>query len=222
MDEALLFDLDGTLVHPPDDGDRRLAAAFADAGVEPFFTVEEFAARIPEVEAESHLDLRLRCFRAIAREAGESDAAAEEVARAFALPAAAEFIPAAGGRETVLGLRERGHDLALVTDGPEPKQREKLRQMGLEDVFDAAVFGDPDRGLKPDPAPFRTALAGLDARPGDAVVIGDRPRVDIAPGNTLGMRTVWVAPGDSPPPDPDVAADAVITDIRTLLDAPWR
>lgn len=222
MQSTLLFDLDATLVHPPDDGDERLAAAFAAADVDPFFTIEEFARRIPTVEAEGPLDLRLRCFRAIARDVGEAEAAAERVARAFEPPAASEFVPAAGASETVRGLRDRGHDVALVTNGPEARQREKLRLLDLEDAFDATVFGDPDRGLKPDPAPFRTALEALSAAPTEAVKIGDRPAVDIEPAARLGLGTVWVPPGDPAAHEAEVAADAVVADLAELLDEPWR
>src|SRR6056297_1984364 len=118
---TLLFDLDETLVHPPDDGPARLAAAFESAGVEPFFAIEDFARWMPKVEGESPLDLRLQCFRGIAEEEGRPVDDAERVARAFEMPSAAEFVPVDSATEVVTTLGDRGYDLALVTNGPEEK-----------------------------------------------------------------------------------------------------
>lgn len=217
--EALLFDLDDTLVRPPDDGDERLAAAFEDAGVEPFFTLADFARWMPKVDGESPLDLRIQCFRGIAEESGRSPEAAERVARAFEFPSPSEFTPVESAAEVVTTLGKRGYDLALLTNGREDKQRAKLRTLGLEGAFDATCFGCPDRGFKPDPAPFETVLDDLGVDPEAAVKIGDRHDVDVEPAADMGITTVWYPPGGV---DRDAhLADVVVEDLETLLNEPW-
>lgn len=61
---------------------------------------------------------------------------------------------------------------------------------------------------------------GID--PSCAVMVGDRPSADIEPAHARGLRTVQYAGYSDYPPSP--AADAVITDMRELLEliAGWR
>ena len=218
--EAVVFDLDETLVTAPDYGPERLAAAFDRAGVEPFFTIEDFARWMPKVEGENPLDLRLRCFRGIAEETGHPVDDADAVARAFEMPAPREFEPVSGATALVRTLRDRGYDLALVTNGPEAKQRAKLELLDLDGTFDAAVFGDTGCGVKPEPGPLEHALAALGAPARSAVNIGDRVEVDLEPAAALGMATVWIPPGGVPEEHPP-AADHVVGDLETLHTEPW-
>lgn len=216
----IIFDLDRTLVRPPDDGPERLRRAFDRADVPPFFGVEDVNRWIPRVEGESALDLRLKVFRAIAREADESEADAERVARAYEPPAPDEHEPIPGAERVVRTFQERGTPLALVTNGAESTQREKLRLLGVEDAFDATFFATPETGIKPDPAPFTAAAADLGRVPDECVSVGDRYEIDIEPARDLGMTTVWFPDGS---PDRDApAADHVIERLTALLDTPWE
>ena len=61
----------------------------------------------------------------------------------------------------------------------------------LSVVVDSAVAGFE----KPDPRIFRVALEALDARPEDAVFVGDSMPRDMEGARRLGMAHVWLAPG---------------------------
>lgn len=217
---TLLFDLDQTLVHAPDDGDERLAAAFQAADVEPFFDLDDFSRVIPDIQGESPLDLRRKAFRRIARERDRDPDDAVRVARAFQMPTASEFTPVQSATTVVKTLQDRGYTVGLVTNGPEAKQRAKLELLELESAFETTVFGDPERGLKPDSAPFETALADLDADPEETVKIGDSLPIDIEPATRLGMHAIWFPnePWDQSESNP---ADVVISDLASLLEEPW-
>lgn len=217
---TLLFDLDETLVHAPDDGDQRLAAAFQEADVEPFFDLGDFRRMIPDIPGESPLDLRRKAFRQIAREKDRDTEDAVRVARAFEMPTPPEFTPVPAATTVLETLRDRGYTVGLVTNGPEAKQRAKLALLELESAFETMVFGDPERGLKPAAAPFETALADLDADPDETVKIGDSLPIDIEPATRLGMHAIWFPnePGDQRGSNP---ADGVITELATLLEEPW-
>ncbi len=220
-----MFGLDDTLVRPPSDAPERLRRAFEAVGVAPFFRTEDVTRWVPEVEGESPLDLRVKSFRAAARDvAGEGApdepaAIAERVARAYepAPPEAHE--PVAGASEVVRTLGERGHDLGLVTNGAESGQRPRLRRLGLADAFDATFLATPETGIKPDPTPFRTVLDRLGRAPSDCVSVGDGYETDVEPAIEMGMHTVWVPVGEPDRPAP--AADAVRADLRAVLDRPW-
>lgn len=218
---TILFDLDETLVHPPDDGDERLAAAFEATGVDPFFSVEDFNRWIPKVEANSPLDLRVKCFRNIAGEKGHPREIGKVVAHAFEMPTPSEFTPNPATRNVIETFRERDYKLGLVTNGSEQRQQAKLRQLGLEDVWDAEFFGTPENGLKPDPIPFKTVLDDLEATPKNAIFVGDSRESDIEPAYDLGMTTIWT-PSRSFRDSTCEKADLVIEDLTELVDEPWQ
>jgi putative hydrolase of the HAD superfamily len=125
-----------------------------------------------------------------------------------------------GAVETVEYVRDR-YPTALLTNGGEGTQREKLRAIGLADAFDVAEFGDPDRGLKPDPEPFEDTLDGLGVPAEHAVNVGDRPRLDVVGAHAVGMYSAWLPPGgaaaaETPHEEPTVTLDA-LGDLQQVL-----
>jgi len=88
--------------------------------------------------------------------------------------------------------------VAVVTDGEVTGQRRKLAALGLTHLVDAVVLSDAAgrEHRKPDPRPFRDALALLGVEPQDAVMIGDRPDKDVAGAAAVGMRAVRVRTGE--------------------------
>jgi len=91
-------------------------------------------------------------------------------------------------------LRERGHRLALLSDGWAKVQRGKLAALGLEGFFDAVVMTD-DLGRnawKPSPAGFERILATLGIRGDEALYVADNPYKDFAGPHRLGIRTVRI------------------------------
>jgi HAD superfamily hydrolase (TIGR01549 family) len=69
-----------------------------------------------------------------------------------------------------------------------------LARRGATELFEA-VFLDSIVGLsKPDPAFFQYVLDQLAVAPPRAWMVGDRADNDLAPAQSLGMRTVWIRP----------------------------
>lgn len=103
--------------------------------------------------------------------------------------------------------------VGLVTNGAVQLQRAKLTATGIENRF-AAVIVSEDVGVgKPDPEPFRTALAALGGlRPDEVVMVGNDADRDVAGARAAGIRPVWLDRGW---PAPEPAADRV-GDLREL------
>ncbi|MFB6081312.1 MAG: HAD family hydrolase [Halanaeroarchaeum sp.] len=218
--DTIVFDLDGTLVHSPDDGEQRLQAAFARVGVEPFFDLEAFGEALADADGDDPLDHRITACRRLARDHDRDPEAGAAVARAFELPAPEEFRPVPAATEVVRTFRERGYRVGLLTNGPRERQRRKLAVVDLVDGFDAAVYGDPDRGYKPDLAPFHETLDRLGSDPAATVKVGDRLAVDVEPAVDLGMWTVWF-PDEAERVPADHPADRVVDDLADLRSEPW-
>ena len=81
----------------------------------------------------------------------------------------------------------------------------------LSVVVDSAVAGFE----KPDPRIFRAALEALDARPEEAVFVGDSMTRDMEGARRLGMAHVWLAPGRDRGCCP---GDAVIARLERLTE----
>jgi putative hydrolase of the HAD superfamily len=88
-------------------------------------------------------------------------------------------------------LRERGHRLAVVSNW-DVSLHDVLERTGLAPRFDAVVVSAEIGAAKPDPEPFRRALAALGAEPGDALHAGDRMAEDVEGARAAGVMPVLV------------------------------
>lgn len=89
-------------------------------------------------------------------------------------------------------LKYRGYRVAVVSNAIFPGHffRPKLNELGLAGYIDSFV-SSADVGLsKPNPAPYRRALADIRAEPHEAIFVGDSPATDIAGARNAGMRAV--------------------------------
>lgn len=103
------------------------------------------------------------------------------------------YPPTSGSRAVLKRLSERC-PLVLVSN-TEPPARRWLEQHGLHPYFRAILLSCEIGLSKPDERIFRKALDVLDCRPADAVMIGDRLDLDIAPARRLGLWTIRVRRG---------------------------
>jgi len=84
--------------------------------------------------------------------------------------------------------------LCLITDGWVDVQKEKVKALGLEQLFHKILFSQKD-GLeyaKPHPRFFEDALDYFGMLPEHAIIIGDDVNKDIAGGKNIGMKTFQV------------------------------
>ncbi len=86
-----------------------------------------------------------------------------------------------------------GHPLGIVTAGRSERVAVELERHELTGFFGSIVYADDTTAQKPDPEPLRAGLAGLgfDARPWDAVYVGDTPD-DMRMAVATGTRAVGI------------------------------
>ena len=106
--------------------------------------------------------------------------------------------------------------LLLLTNGSPDLQQEKLDGVPeLIPYFDHIVIsGDFGKG-KPDVSIFQHALELLGAKPGEAVMVGDKLTTDIKGGNAAGLHTVWINRVDRPK-DPAIVPEFEIKHLSEL------
>ena len=194
MPPVVLFDLDDTL-YPQRSwltgAWRAVATRAADFRVEPDALLRALLAVASEGSDKGKI-----VDRALGL-VGARDVPVEPLVEAFRSHAP-ERLDTYPGTHRALTRLSRESRLGLVTDGDPAIQRNKLRALGLGNRFETIVFSDElgREHRKPDPRPFKVALAQLGAEPTDAVFVGDRPEKDIAGAQALGMRAIRVRTGE--------------------------
>ncbi len=104
----------------------------------------------------------------------------------------------------VMRARARGLNVALATNPMFPTVAilQRIEWAGLQaSDFDHITTPDNSHACKPKPAYFLEILRALDARPADALMVGDDRRLDIAPAIARGINTFWVTDEAEAPPD---------------------
>lgn len=121
---------------------------------------------------------------------------------------AAPFLEAVRQRATVV----------IVSNNLLHEQQEKLRHCGLDRHVDILVVSEEVGVSKPAARIFEVALERADARPEEAVMVGDSWANDVEGARAVGIRAVWFNRDGRPSPDPAVQV------LRSLEISPetWR
>jgi pyrophosphatase PpaX len=99
-----------------------------------------------------------------------------------------------GMLEVLRRLKEEGRRLGIVTSKRRATVELAFAVLPLQDYFDAVVTADDAKRHKPHPDSLLEALDRLDARPEQAVYVGDAP-FDVAAAKAAGVHAVAVAWG---------------------------
>ena len=219
LTRVVLLDLDDTLLHftagQPD---------FWRLALERFVPERDHAALLAAIERASSafwaeperafwgrqnmIEARRRVARMALAELGIEQPLCERIADEMTEQKEAQMRPVAGCFETLAALRERGHRLALLTNGCSTFQRRKLARFRLEPLFELILIeGELGYG-KPDRRVFEAALRHFDVRVAEACMVGDNLDADVAGAQALGIQSIWFdaqgtgyRPGERRPPD---------------------
>ncbi len=125
--------------------------------------------------------------------------------------------PTAGAVETFAEIASR-YAVAVITNGEDALQREKLRVCGLDKLAPVVLTSGGAGVRKPDPRIFGMACEATGVRAEYALHVGDSPESDVAGAKGAGFAAVRLRSG-VPHPEPEglPAADAVVGELRELL-----
>ena len=211
--EAVLFDLDGTLVDTNIDfplmkeSTLLLAESYG-------LSRKELAGRaileiVEEVRDRLAEDGRLGEARVFSTEA-------EELLEEIEVCHAQRTEPVEGAAELLEALRDARIKTGIVTRNCRKATDLSLELTGLS--CDVVLTREDVERPKPDPSHLLAALDRLGAGPSRSLMIGDHT-LDVVAGRTAGMWTVGFLRPNRPPSFFDaVSPDAVITSLRELLD----
>ncbi len=187
--QAVVFDLDGTLVDSRADIARSLAHMLAELGHPP--------RELGEIFSYIGDGLRMLVLRGLP-EAARTEPEIERglvVFRAhYKLHATDDTRPYPGIVLALDALRARGAALAVLTNKHGEAARQVIAQLGLEARFDLVLGGGDVPALKPDPSGLVACCERLAVAPADAWYVGDLP-LDVATARGAGARVAVAAWG---------------------------
>ncbi len=205
---AIVFDLDGTLIHSAPSMHRAVIAVMAELG-HPAPDLATMAGFV----GDGVPTLMARCERW----AGivPTEAAVTAFRRHYDADPVTGTQPLGGAVEVLADLHRRGIALGLCTNKPEAPTRTLLAGLGLG-PFGAIAGGDTLPVRKPDPAPLLHVIAALGMGPGETLFVGDSA-VDQRTAAAAGIAYVHISEGYGDP-DPDAAEPHLI--LARLADLP--
>jgi len=211
--KAIVFDLDGTLVDSAPEIAVALNAAVSKIGLEPF--------PLSEVHGFIGGGASVALKRALARRGTEIDDATFDGMMVGFYEVYADVSRKGNGlypgvKETLTALRDHAVPLGVCTNKAAPITAIALDALGISHFFSSVIGARDDIPRKPAPDMLLAALAGLGARPADALVVGDS-RSDIGSARAAGSRVIAVSYGYPHGPVADLGADLVIDRMPDLL-----
>lgn len=165
---AVVFDLDGTLIDSAPDLHAAALHMLAEIGSDPITleqTVSFIGNGVPNL-------VRL-CLEAAGAPADGLDAAHAVFTEYYLEHPTDHTTLYPGARETVAALRDAGVPVGLCTNKPSAMTARVLADLELDGWFDAVVSGDTLATRKPDPAPLLHALQTLGVPAAGGLYIGD-------------------------------------------------
>ena len=189
MYRALLFDLDGTLAET----DSLHLPTWVDT-LEPYGVEVDEEFYRDKISGRSTAEVVRALLPDLTDEQGRSVGDAKE---ASFRQRATELEPLPGLLDFIERGKERGMQIALVTNAPEENVEAILLALKLRNVFDTVVLADEVEAVKPDPAPYRAALKKTGVPAKEALAFEDSIS-GISSSVAAGIRTVGIASTQDP------------------------
>jgi 2-phosphoglycolate phosphatase len=187
--EAVLFDLDGTLIDTAPDFIRIIKELCVEANVVP---LTEGEIRIQVSEGSKAM---VRLFHPeLSDDSPELTGYRDEFLKRYAANIAVDTTLFAGMAEVLLDLEKRQIPWGIVTNKPRSLSVALLDAMDLSRRCAVLVCPDDVKNSKPDPEPMYLAAQHIGIAPEHIIYVGDHPR-DIDAGRAAGMKTVLAAYG---------------------------
>jgi HAD superfamily hydrolase (TIGR01509 family) len=163
-----------------------------------------------------------RWRRVVARLALTEDDEGEALARALteshARALANAAVPVERAREVIERVRERGLDVALVSNFDHaPAADWILEGTGLADLIDTRVVSEAVGVRKPDERIFHEAMGHFGIEAAEGVHVGDQARADAWGAGQVGLRTVWISRRTEPYPEDEHPPTLTVTRLADLL-----
>ncbi|MGI9488390.1 MAG: phosphoglycolate phosphatase [Geminicoccaceae bacterium] len=213
--DAVIFDLDGTLVDTAPDILAFLNEMLSELG-RPGLDLK--AARSMIGDGVKRLLIRGLEASGGVPDALDIDALFHRYLERYTAEPVRSSKPYQGMVDSLEALSSAGLCLGVCSNKPQAPTDRLLSRLGLDHYFGAVLGGDALPVKKPDPAHLLAVLERLDVDPMQAVLIGDSD-TDLKTARAAGTPCVLVSFGYTAIPARDLGADEVIDHAKDLIQA---
>ena len=211
--EAVVFDLDGTLVDTAPDILAYLNEMLAElerpgldlADIRPMIGDGVKSLMLRGLEASGGLPEGL-----------DFDALFKRYLARYTADPARHSRPFEGVIEALDAFRDAGIKMGVCTNKPQAPTDSLLAKLDLARYFPSVIGGDALAVKKPDPIHLLTVLDQLDTKPEQAVLVGDS-ETDLKTARAAGIPCILVSFGYTKSPAVDLGADHVIDHYDDLI-----
>jgi len=120
-----------------------------------------------------------------------------------------------GARICLNQLRQQDISIGLCSNKPEPICETLLCDLGIREFFDVIQESGSGLPVKPDPAPLLATICGLGSTKEHALYVGDS-KTDVDTARAAGIRVVLVRSGYTATPADTLGADRVVDGLRDI------
>ena len=213
MVEAVLFDLDGTLL------DR-------DASIKQFVAAQydrlsNYLNHIPKADYIRRF-IELDCHGHVWKDKVYQDLVAEFEVRGLGWQALLQdyetqfqvhCVPFPFLTEVLSGLKQKGYLLGIVSNGLGTFQTRAIQGLGIQDYFEVILISEIEQVRKPQAEIFHRAVKQLGVTSRRSVFVGDHPEADIMGAKNAGMRAIWKRSVNW---EETKGADAIINELNEI------
>ncbi len=219
--KAIVFDMDGTLYHQP-----ALERRYRESIIQTIATVK----KVPFVQARSLFEeLYQQTRRRLKREPSKLSLLQSMGIshRLWAKTAGRQVAPERWLKtdrklKTVLGRLQQEFKLAVVTNNHDHNTKVTLKRLEILDFFDAVQTLSATELLKPSARRYRMICKTLGVHPREALSVGDRFDLDLAPAASIGMSTLLVTGMQDIYHLPEVITSIPATPLSLVREMPGK
>jgi putative hydrolase of the HAD superfamily len=191
MVEAIIFDLDGTLL------DR-------DTSVERFISVQydrltehlchipkpDYITRFIELDCHGHV-WKDKVYQELVVEFAITGISWRSLLEDYEMQFQHHCVPFQFLTEMLNELKDRGYLLGIITNGREQFQARAIDGLGIRDYFDTILISEIEGVRKPQVEIFQRAIDRLGVSAPNSIFVGDHPEADIIGAKGANMQTIW-------------------------------
>lgn len=212
---ALIFDLDGTLIDSAPDIATAVNRLMAELG-RPAFELPEIRRMVGD--GAGTLVERILTSAGIAHRPEERDDYLQRYLAFYEADPVRLTRPYPRVPETLAALGKAGFRCAVCTNKPQRSTDMVLEALNLTHYFGAVLGADAVRHRKPHPDHLEAALTAMGATPNQAVMIGDSIN-DVMPAHALGVPSIVMAYGYGRLPLEELGANLILDAFEALPEA---
>jgi putative hydrolase of the HAD superfamily len=213
MVEAVLFDLDGTLLDR-DTSVRQFISVQYDRLNEHLSHIskQDYIARFIELDCHGHV-WKDKVYQDLVVEFAIEGISWQSLLEDYELQFQYHCVPFQFLTEMLDELKERGYLLGIITNGRGQFQARAIDGLGIRDYFDTILISEIEGVRKPQVEIFQRAIDRLGILATNSIFVGDHPEADIIGAKGAKMKTIWkrnLAWTDAN------AADAIVDELNEI------